>query len=94
MKPLKDYVGILPYIARELMLAPPDLAIWPGPARVTPGVGIDRNQRNNPMQSKLLPGLRSDALSIGTYLQVLSLRAISLKSLGAVLWLLPCSVRV
>jgi hypothetical protein len=32
-----------------------------------PGVGIDRNPRNNPMQSKLLPRLRSDAYLLDVF---------------------------
>jgi hypothetical protein len=44
------------------------------------------------MQSKLLP-FRSDCAIFWTCLQVPPLRAISLKSLDAVQWLLPCSVR-
>jgi hypothetical protein len=45
------------------------------------------------MQSKLLPSSIGCAIYL-TCLQVPSLRAISLKFLDAVQWLLPCSVRV
>jgi hypothetical protein len=60
----------------------------------TGGVGIGRNRRNNPTQSKLHCLVAIGCAIYLTCLQVPSSRVIRLKSLDAVQWLLPCSVRV